>query len=148
MDTILFTLANIKTLDCRLFPENKENLKGKKIENSGNIAFGSNCLEHILSVKIISKFAVDSGEPLIEITEEIQFQIEDNSWKGFVKDNKIIIPKEFLWHIAGLAVSTTRGVLAAKTENTEFSDFYLPLVNMQDVVKEDIVVPNTVTPSK
>lgn len=148
MDTIQFSLSSIKTIDINFFPENKEKSKNKKIENSGNVAFGSNCVNHILSVKLISKFNVENDVPLIEIVEEVQFKIEEKSWNSLIKDGEIVIPKEFLWHIAGLTISTTRGVLAAKAEKTVFSDFYLPLVNVQDIVKEDIVIHNTAESAK
>ena len=37
-----------------------------------------------------------------------------------------------------ITVGTLRGVLHAKTENTEFNEFFLPTINVTDLIKEDI----------
>jgi hypothetical protein len=39
-----------------------------------------------------------------------------------------------------LCVGTLRGVLHAKTENSVYNKFYLPTINVNDLVKTDIVL--------
>ena len=65
------------------------------------------------------------------------FKIEDASWNSFIKKNKLIVPKQFLAHLAMLTTGTSRGVLFAKTEATQFSKFIVPTLNVTEMIKED-----------
>ena len=38
-----------------------------------------------------------------------------------------------------LTIGTTRGVLHSKTENTPFNSFLLPTLNVNELVKKDVV---------
>lgn len=69
------------------------------------------------------------------------FEIEEHSWDSMKKDGFVIIPKEFLYHIGGLAVSTTRGILFAKTEGTDINRIILPIIYMDKVIKGDMKIP-------
>lgn len=73
------------------------------------------------------------------------FSINLKCWQEtLLKTNEIIIPKGLLAHLATIGVGTARGVLLAKTENTEFSKFIIPLINLQEMIQEDMVIENEV----
>jgi len=67
------------------------------------------------------------------------FKISDESWAHFVHldTSKIIVPKDFLAHIAMITTGTSRGVLFAKTESTPFSKFIVPTLNVAEMIPED-----------
>lgn len=69
------------------------------------------------------------------------FEISPDSWEVLKHDGFVVIPKEFLYHIGGLAVSTTRGVLYAKTEGTDLSSYIMPIIYMNQVIHSDLRIP-------
>lgn len=70
------------------------------------------------------------------------FNVKKQDWEGFKNEEKIIVPKYFLEHLAFLTIGTARGVMYAKTEKTEFSQFIVPTINVTLLIKEDgIFVP-------
>lgn len=75
----------------------------------------------------------------LKIVVSCHFNISENSWNNFLTNNqnKIIVPKGFLAHIAMITTGTTRGVLFAKTESTPFSKFIVPTLNVNAMIKED-----------
>jgi len=67
------------------------------------------------------------------------FKMEESSWNNFIqaKKNKLIVPKDFLAHLAMITTGTTRGVLFAKTESTLFSKFIVPTLNIAEMITEE-----------
>ena len=56
------------------------------------------------------------------------------------KLKKLTVPKKLLQPITMLTVGTSRGILHAKTENTPFNQFHIPLINIEELIKEDKVL--------
>jgi len=73
----------------------------------------------------------------LKIQVSCHFKIEENSWNSFIKGNHLIIPKGFLAHLAMITTGTSRGVLFAKTEVTQFSKLVVPTLNVAEMIKED-----------
>lgn len=67
------------------------------------------------------------------------FKIKEESWQSFVANDKLSFPRNFMAHLTMLVVGTARGVLHAKTEDTKFNKFLVPTINVNDLVKEDVV---------
>lgn len=67
------------------------------------------------------------------------FKIKEESWKSFVENDKLSFPRNFMAHLTMIVVGTARGVLHAKTEDTKFNKFLVPTINVNDLVKEDVV---------
>jgi|TARA_B110000908_G_scaffold30968_1_gene36787 hypothetical protein len=65
------------------------------------------------------------------------FNVKKKDWEGFETDGKLVVPKYFLEHLAVLTIGTARGVMFAKTENTQFSQFIVPTINVTLLIKED-----------
>lgn len=77
-------------------------------------------------------------KPFLKLEVGCNFQILDKYWDSFNKGDEIVFPKKFVQHLAAISVSSTRGVLHAKTEGTKYNKFFLPLINVQQLIKEDI----------
>lgn len=75
----------------------------------------------------------------IKIQVSCHFKIEENDWNSFATENKLVVPKGFLAHLAMITTGTTRGVLFAKTEGTQFSKYIIPTINVEEMIKNDAV---------
>jgi hypothetical protein len=73
----------------------------------------------------------------LKIQVSCHFKIEESSWSSFIQENKLIVPKGFLAHLAMITTGTSRGVLFAKTEGTQFSKFIVPTLNVAEMIQED-----------
>lgn len=105
------------------------------------IRIKTNYQEQAIAVGANVQFLED-GKAFLVAEVFCHYLIESNCWKelseGDTKD--VILPKEFVNSLAGIAVSTVRGVLCAKTENTPFSKFYLPLIMVNPKDGEDVKI--------
>lgn len=75
----------------------------------------------------------------LKIQVSCHFKIEESSWSSLIQENKLIVPKGFLAHLAMITTGTSRGVLFAKTEATPFSTFIVPTLNVAEMIKEDVL---------
>ena len=84
---------------------------------------------------------LNSSEPVMQLVVECYYAISKDSWHEMTqRDNTIIVPVGFLQHLATITVGTARGVLFAKTVETNLSKYVLPLVNVTEMVKNDLVI--------
>jgi hypothetical protein len=96
--------------------------------------------------KIIGVFVevvfLQGKKTFMKIVVSCHFQVEDTSWKGFIaqKQKRIIIPAGFLAHLAMITLGTTRGVLFAKTEGSEFVKFVIPTINVAQMIPDDALI--------
>ena len=114
-------------------------LDDENIKINAEINFGINEANKI--AVCFTRFQYLSQEsPFIIIHVNCQFGVEEAAWINFVDNEKNVItfPKGFMAHIAVITIGTTRGVLHAKTENTKFNKYFLPTINVNELVKEDI----------
>ena len=93
---------------------------------------------------------LNSSEPVMQIVVECFFAISKDSWKEMTQqDNTIIVPVGFLQHLATITVGMARGVLFARTVETNLNKYVLPLVNVTEMVEKDMVIkPQSVTEKK
>lgn len=82
--------------------------------------------------------------PFIILSSECSFIVSDTHFNSFKNDSEgsYIIPKDFITHLAVIAVGTARGILHCKTENTEYNKYLLPTINLTKIIKEDLTVKN------
>ncbi len=87
------------------------------------------------------KFVFLSQEnPFIIISVLCNFFLDEASINQFKQESRFVIPKDFVTHLAVIAVGTTRGVLHAKTENTTFNKYIIPTINLTEIITNDLVV--------
>lgn len=110
-----------------------------------SIPIKSNYQEHAIAIGANVQF-LSEGKVFIIAEAFCHYQIEPESWKelseGDLKD--VVLPKGFIGDLARIAVSTVRGVLCAKTENTPFSKYYLPLIMFNPKEGEDVKISKPV----
>ncbi|RPH32687.1 MAG: hypothetical protein EHM93_08180 [Bacteroidales bacterium] len=133
-----FALLGIKTEQFAVFEENynPKQETGLGLEIQYKINKSNNQIGVFLGFEFIQ-----SKKVFIKVIVSCHFKIEENSWKSFLqeKETKLVVPRGFLEHLAMIATGTTRGVLFAKTEGTEFSKFIIPTLNVAKMIKEDAI---------
>ena len=137
---ISFTLGNIRTEQFAMFEDVLSSHNGTfEINNNGSVSVGGDPTNRVITISVQSDFKIAEK---IAMTIEVgtTFIIETSSWKMLKDNNTVTLPKDFVIHLESIALSITRGVLAAKTEGTCFSSYMIPLVNMASLVKDDVKI--------
>jgi hypothetical protein len=134
-----FALSGIRTEQFAML-ENNYNPKKKDFDYVTTLKFKLDQENKIIGIFIEFEFE-QANKVFIKIIVSCHFTIADKSWACLINKSKIkiIFPKTFIDHLALLTLSTTRGVLSAKTEGTQFSTFIIPLINVADIIKEDAI---------
>ena len=137
--SIGFQLIKITTEQFAIIPD-AFNKNETNIEMSIGLKFGLDKKKRIIASFIKVQFE-QNKKAFIVIEVANHFNIEKNAWDGFDKTEKhIIIPKGFASHLVMLTIGTLRGVLHCKIENTEFSTFILPTINVTKMIKNDVEI--------
>jgi hypothetical protein len=130
-----FALQGIKTEQFAIIEENFS--FKKETELATELQFKLDQKNRLLGVFLGFEF-VQTKKVFIKILVSCHFKIEINAWNEFVQQDKLILPSGFLTHLAMITIGTTRGVLFAKTEATQFSKFIIPTLNVSEMIKEDV----------
>lgn len=112
------------------------------VEINLSIPIMTNYLEHSVAVGANAQFV--EGDKVFMIAEVFcHYLIEPGCWEDLSKsDTKdVTLPKAFVNNLAGIAISSARGVLCAKTERTPFAKYYLPLAMVSPDQGEDLRIP-------
>jgi hypothetical protein len=92
-------------------------------------------------IKVFVRFGFEQEKkPFIIIEGSCEFSVVPSSWDSFAnaENNSIVFPKGFIAHIAALTVGSVRGMLHVKTENTKFNKYFIPTINVAEMVSEDV----------
>tara|TARA_R110002051_G_C8717257_1_gene496258 strand:+ start:1330 stop:1788 length:459 start_codon:yes stop_codon:yes gene_type:complete len=114
--------------------------EGDLVDLKAGLRFGVNFENNIISV-IFSTNLIQKKSPFLIVEVGCHFNITNEAWLSFYNDPKteLIVPRGFIGHLVMLTIGTTRGVLHSKTENTPFNSFLLPTLNVNELVKKDVV---------
>ena len=109
-------------------------------QSSGEVQTGCNYEARTIVMSVLANVKVDD-QLVLTIKTSSFFEVSQETWEGLKMDGFVVVPKEFLYHLGGLAFSTTRGVLFAKTEGTDLSNFVLPIIYMDQIIHADLRIP-------
>lgn len=129
-----FVLQGIKTEQFAIFEENY--VPKKEIGLGTELQFKLDQKNKQIGVFLGFEF-LQGKKVFLKIQVSCHFKVEENSWVTFILNNKFVVPKGFLAHLAMITTGTARGVLFAKTEATPFSNFIVPTLNVAEMIKED-----------
>jgi len=133
-----FALKNIVTEQFAIVEESYTDATDINLRT--DIAFGLDKDKRMVRVHLKISFLCRE-QPFLLLEVAVYFIIRPESIESFLNEDKnlLTLPANFAQHLGVIAVGTVRGILHAKTENTEFNKFYLPTLNLVDLVKEDVV---------
>ena len=114
---------------------------GDNIQLDLNIPIRTNYEERTIAVGANIQF-LDRDKLFLVAEVLCHFIIEEDSWNRITdnKTNDAVLPKGLVSNLARIAISTSRGALCAKTENTPYSKFFLPLIEMPEEQGEDLII--------
>jgi len=137
---IQFILTGINTLEFATIESNLNELF-KEAGLNTTIDFAID--EENTAIECILKFELLLDDnPIIIISVSCEFDIEENTWEQFKNAKKTVlnVPKGFIQHLAMITVGTARGVLHAKTENTPFNQYFLPQLNVAEMLDKNLKI--------
>jgi hypothetical protein len=137
VDPIEFALKSIRTDEFAVI-QDSWNSKAKTRLGSG-FGFGIDKDSKEITVSFRISFESDT-KPFILLQISCTYMIKPEDFNKFpVKDDLTVeVRKDFVSHLAFLTVGTARGVLYAKLENTQFNNYFLPIIDVSNVVVSDM----------
>ncbi len=136
-DLVKFNLVKIVTNQFATLDEPKSAELSVNFTHTiqGNYSTGDVLI--IIAVKFLCK-----SRTVMTITTTSHFKIDSQSWNELSNDGQsnVVISKELNQHLSSIAIGVTRGALHSKTENTIFNQYFVPLVDISQMVKADFVV--------
>lgn len=133
-----FKLAKITTNQFAIIDEIYE--YGKPHTLDAAFLFAKDLTERLITVRI--KFTFLFGKRAFMIIEaSCQFDISEDSWLEMLQsESSIKISKTFLSHISMLTIGTIRGILHSKTEDTIYNTLFIPIMNVDELIGEDLIL--------
>ncbi len=77
---------------------------------------------------------------ILKLAISCEYDIQPDDWINRITNNTLIINKAELGFFANQTVGVARGVMFCKTEETPFSQFIMPPINLTKLIKEDFVI--------
>lgn len=107
------------------------------------LSFGAEEKEKIVVVSASFRFESDENQaPFIILETKAFFQIKPESWGNMydAEASTLSLEKGFARHLGVIVVGTSRGILHARTEGTDMNHVILPLINVEEIINEDIII--------
>lgn len=136
---ISFAYSGLKTTQFAMIKE----VIGKAIALNISTNVSGDYNNSTITIGLRVEFASDESSILI-IETESNFSIKDDNWCSLSNNcsENVIFPKDFIEHLVAVSLSSTRGVLCAKTEGTKFDKYFLPLFNVTELKCNPLEVKN------
>ena len=83
---------------------------------------------------------ISHGSIFLKLELFCEFTVSKTSWESLANSENMVFPKDFLQIIASQTVGTARGILFCKTENTPFSEYIIPPINIAEMVNQDAAI--------
>ncbi|MDE7180656.1 MAG: hypothetical protein K2N88_05610 [Muribaculaceae bacterium] len=92
-----------------------------------------------IACKVSVEFLHDE-RTILKLGINCEFDIFSEDWDNLIKDKVLIISKDDLGFFANQTIGVARGIMFAKTEDSEFRNFILPPIDLTTILKEDLVI--------
>lgn len=135
-EQIIFRLSKISTDQCALNNDAEIDDENMQLENYLN--FGANYEN--FHIRCITEFTFKSPViTFIKLNVTCHYAIHETDWIKFIdqEKNKFVIPLGFSRYIAESTISTARGILHAKTENSMLNQYFIPAMDMETLISEE-----------
>jgi len=110
--------------------------ESKRVNIGLNIDLAFNDEKRIIncSIKVTMRLLEDI---IITLQVKCVYSVESEELKKWAEDAELVtqVPLQLIQEIADQTFATTRGVLYAKTEKTEYNIFVLPVFELTDAIK-------------
>ncbi|MCM1151184.1 MAG: hypothetical protein NC209_05570 [Alistipes sp.] len=85
---------------------------------------------------------VQKNRPFLLLENTCHFLVHEEDWNRLSKGNTVDVklPKKVMTNLFSIAVGTARGILHAKTEQTPYNRFFLPLLDAAEMINESVTI--------
>ena len=132
-----FSLISISTVQFAVIESVYS--ESSTVSLSVGLDFGVDESSEVVACIAKIEFKTEKGLFII-LHVQCDFSVDPDAWKKFscVENHTICLPKGFATQLAVLTIGTARGVLHAKIENKKFNNFFLPTIDVTEIITEDI----------
>lgn len=109
------------------------------VVSSYDLGFSINRVERIIIASTTLRFLIASAL-FILIKVSSHYSIKEDLWASIEQDNKLKLKKAFLNLLMINNIAVARGILHSKTESTEFNKFVVPMIDVQAIIKKDLII--------
>ncbi|NJD23309.1 MAG: hypothetical protein FIA82_11670 [Melioribacter sp.] len=143
--SVTFNLFKVSTEQFAIVGEPP--IENEAVNVTTNFRFGIDPSERKVAVFSRFTFLNSNNSPFLTVEGACHFQIVEKDWSDLfdANNNTLKLPKGFAAHLFMICVGTTRGILHTKTESTPFNKFFIPLINVSELVVSDVVLNFTKT---
>lgn len=143
IQSIPYRISHIETVQFALFPDNYVN--GREVlvnTNCGyNVRSDLNQVRNVISVNFIQ------NEKLLLVAQLACFyDIAPDGFESIRKSGQI--PVDFLRYMGSISIGAMRGVIHAKTAGTVLNPVVLPPVNVEEMIKNDLIIEDQTSSAK
>ena len=113
-----------------------------KVEVEIAIPIKTNYRERSFAVGANIKFLED-GKPFLVAEAFCHYEIEESCWNNLSENSSkdVVLPKNFMDALARIAIGTIRGAICVKTENTNYTKYFVPIIEIGKEQKvEDFIL--------
>ena len=136
-ELVKYALIGITTEQFATISEPKESEFGLNVSISIKSDYENRGIGLNLSLKFVE------SESVFMIVETTTHFVIDAEWwdhKSNGGQDNVVLDKDFITHLLTIAIGVTRGVVHAKTENTPFNRYIVPLINVSELGGEDVII--------
>lgn len=130
---ITLRIIDIKTHQWAVFPEHFDRQKPMDVKPS--IEFRVDADQKLIGVLINIEYE-QNKVAFAKVQNECIFDVNEKNWEPLIKDEKLVIPGAILERLLSIAIGTTRGVVHAKSSDTEIGAMLTPIVPLQGGMKD------------
>lgn len=135
IQTIPYKISHIETAQFAIFPDNFIN--GQEVLINTNC--GYNVRSDLNQVRNVISVNYTQNEKLLMVVQlAYYYDIAPEGVEAIKAEGKI--PIDFLRYMGSISVGTIRGVIHAKTEGTVLNPVVMPPVNLEEMVKNDLML--------
>lgn len=115
-----------------------------KISFDISLTVKSNYDDQTVALSLTVRF-IEENRPFLMIEDTCHFLIKEEDWNKLSNGNTsdVELTKEILGNLFSITVGTTRGVLHAKTEQTPYNRFFLPLLDATKMITRPVTIEKT-----
>lgn len=133
-----FSYAGLK---ANQFAMIREVAVSEPVELSISVSICGDYNKSLLKIGLMIEYS-NNEQPILLVETQNDFLIEGHDWLKLSKENSesVELTKDFVDHLVAISISTARGFLSAKTENTPFSKYFLPLINVKNLNCKELII--------
>lgn len=142
LESINYRINDIQELELfvpMVLAEIVDNFEEDKLSYGFTFDYSWNLKSDTFSVIIEVLYVYDqegTNEMLLRFVGLVEYEIQNLKQFLDLTNNEVKLPEDFLAILTGISISTMRGMIALRTIGKFQGDFYIPILNPGEVVRD------------